>query len=532
MCAVVFACSSFALGVSPGEYLTPNTGTGPTTTILNGLSITNKGLQGVGRIDSALRDQFGDTFGSVSSMQITNWNRAGASYSGTFLTLPDRGRNDPAVNLFYDYAGRIQSIPFTFTPYTSAAPLGGTTLNEKKALQNQIQATYQASSAFTYLDPASGALKQTTGLNPGANTSTLFGKPIPFAVSQTINGNAVGVNRLSLDAEGLVVLPDGSGYVSDEYGPYIYRFDSSKRITGILGMPDALLPHQPATTVNFDSLAAPANGRRNNQGMEALSLSPDGTKLIAMLQSATVQDTNGSQQQSRKNTRVLVYDLSATDVPMAPSEVYAAQLPTFDVSGNGQAANRTAAQSELVALSNSQFLVLARDGNGYGTGLANPSVVKSVFLYDTSGATNLVSDTAVNAIGGQISPSGVLNPSIVPASGAEVLNLLNDAELSKFNFNINNGAADELTFSEKWEGLALVSAMDLANPNDYFLFVANDNDFATRNGFMKLADGTFEAYDVGLNNDTVFLAYRVTISPEPTSLTGLIGAMIGLRRRR
>lgn len=529
---IVLAVASAVRAVSPGAYLTPNTGAGPVSTTLGGLTFVNHGLQGVGRIDSALRDQIGDTFGSVSAMQITNWTRAGASYSGTFLTLPDRGRNDPVANLFYDYAGRIQNVPFTFTPYTGSAPLGGTTVAEMKALQNQIQPAYQSSTPFTYTDPATGGLKLTTGLNPGADTSTLFGKPIPFAVSQTINGSAVPVNKLALDAEGIVVLPDGSGYVSDEYGPYIYRFDSSKKITGILGIPDALLPHRPAGTVNFDSLAAPTNGRRNNQGMEALSLSPDGTRLIAMLQSATVQDTNGAQQQTRNNTRILVYDLTGTDVPAAPSAIYAAQLPTLNVAGDGQAADRTAAQSELVALSDSQFLVLARDGNGYGTGLDNPTVVKSIFLYDTHGATNLLSNAAVNAVGGQISPGGVLDPGIVPAEGAEVLNLLNQAELAKFNLNLNTASPDELTFSEKWEGLSLVPALDPANPNDYFLFVANDNDFATRAGFMMLADGTFETYDVGLNNDTVFLAYRVTITPEPLSVGGIGLAAALLRRRR
>src|SRR5262245_59531550 len=94
-------------------------------------------------------------------------------------------------------------------------------------------------------------------------------------------------------------------------------------------------------------------------------------------------------------------------------------------------------------------------------------------------------------------------------------------------------AADQLTFSEKWEGMSLVPALDPANPNDYFLFLANDNDFNTTNGFMKLADGTFEQYNTNLNNDTVFLAYRVTIVPEPGSVSAIVlaGLTLGIPRR-
>lgn len=38
-------------------------------------------------------------------------------------------------------------------------------------------------------------------------------------------GNAgPGGRRISIDSEGLVLNPDGSFWVSDEYGPYIYRY--------------------------------------------------------------------------------------------------------------------------------------------------------------------------------------------------------------------------------------------------------------------------------------------------------------------
>ena len=54
----------------------------------------------------------------------------------------------------------------------------------------------------------------------------------------------------------------------------------------------------------------------------------------------------------------------------------------------------------------------------------------------------------------------------------------------------------------------------LQRPRDDFLFVANDNDFATTDGFQVGA-----AYNDGKDLDTMFLAYRVTISPVPPSIS-------------
>ncbi|QCI80164.1 hypothetical protein E6W36_13615 [Hankyongella ginsenosidimutans] len=82
----------------------------------------------------------------------------------------------------------------------------------------------------------------------------------------------------------------------------------------------------------------------------------------------------------------------------------------------------------------------------------------------------------------------------------------------------------------------MLSVLDPDAPNDYFLFVANDNDFLTTNGFQVGA-----AYDAGLDNDTTFLAYRVTIpgfatpvdAPPVAWMLGL-GALaaMGMERRR
>jgi hypothetical protein len=240
-----------------------------------------------------------------------------------------------------------------------------------------------------------------------------------------------------------------------------------------------------------------------------------------------MQDS-GAGSQGRFNTRIFAYDVSQTPTPSTPIAEYVLQLPIVNDNGNGKAPNKTAAQSELLVLSDCQILVLSRDSNGLGSGSAKQAVFKSVLLVDLSTATDIAGSTA-DLEGGQVSPGGVLLPSVTPVSWIEAVNLLNLSELAKFNINVKNDAPDSLTLSEKWEAMALVPALDRANPNDYFLFVANDNDFLTSNGTMRQADGAEHAYDaVGTNpllaeNDTIFLAYRVRITPDsiPPVITSL-----------
>lgn len=519
--------ASAALDVSTGIVTGTNqiSVAGATSVQLNGLSFVNQGLVGVGRMSAGLLDAWGESFGSVSSLQITNWqNNGNGSYSGSFATLPDRGYNSGTT--FSNYAARIQSVDFTFTPYYGDAPTG----------QNQILLSYNASNSkqFTY-DLGNGPTT-TTGLVPDSST-TLAGKAVPYV---TISSGST-VNKISIDAEGLVLKSDGSGYVSDEYGPNIYRFNANKEIVGVITPPAAIQPHNPVGTLSFTSETDPKNGRRGNQGMEGLALSPSGTRLFGLEQSATIQDS-GSGNQGRLNTRLLVYDVSQTDTPGKPIAEYVLRLPILNDTGAG-APNKTAAQSEIVAIDDTHILVLSRDGNGKGATSSGAPVFKSVLLVDLTTATNIAG--LFDNEGDKIVSSGTtLKPGITPLSWNEALNMLNAAQLAKFGLNLNAGSAADLnTISEKWEGMSLVSANDADHPNDFFLFLANDNDFISSATKMVAADGSIATYDPTNGgqfpvNDTMFLAYRVTIAPVPEPTTyGLAGgfavlALAGWRRLR
>jgi len=499
------------------QFLTPNLGFDPGGT-LNGTTFINNGLVGAGRLSAGTLDSFGETFGAASGLSVSNWGYNGTNFTGTFNVLPDRGFN--AGTFFSNYAARIHEVPFTFTPYTGATPVG----------QTQIAMTYTGSTTkLTYLD---GVSKFTTGLVP-TGTSTILGQTVGTVTAANGPGGAQ-TSLISFDAEALHLFSDGSGYTSDEYGTYIARFDSSKQITGITQLPASARPTL-AGSPQFGT--SNTLGRNANQGLEGLSVSPDGNKLFVMMQSALLQDQTSNP--TRTNTRLYVYDISTPALKDTPGIIgeYVVQLPTLDRDGTGGAADRTAAQSEIVMLSDTQFLMLPRDGNGLGNGDARPAVFKVVSLVDISAATNILGVT-YDATGAQISPGGVLNNLITPAARTEVINLLSTADLTKFGYNTNNSAKDTNTLSEKWEGMSLVPDLSTADPDDYFLFVANDNDFQAQNVFMLDAAGNLvspaDPRDSGVANDAQFLAYSVRIVPEPSAALLVLISGLGLvaRRRR
>ncbi|HTI70206.1 MAG TPA: esterase-like activity of phytase family protein [Candidatus Limnocylindria bacterium] len=534
----------FAPLAALAQFTTPHvvTTAGAVTNTLGFTTVINQGLVGMGHISASSIDGFGESFGSVSGMQITGWaNNGDGSYSGTFNILPDRGYNSGAF--YSDYAARINRVGFTFIPYTGSTNIGGSTTLDKLNAQNQIVFTTGISGIkFTYDDPVTSTTRVTTGIEPGTGTATIFGQTMPYVInytglrtpSDTTNTTFTGINKLPLDAEALALKADGSGYIGDEYGANIYYFNSSKKIGGAIVPPAALQPHFPAATLYYGAASNVVNGRRINQGMEGVALSPDGSRLFALLQSAAVQDAVAdSNDQKAKNTRLLVYDVGTVNTPTAPIAEYALTLPTYRSTGNGSSVNKTCAQSEVVALDNTRFLVLSRDGNGLGNSSLNPNVYKSVLLVDTTTGvpSEFASDNARNAEGGKItSAAGVLDVAITPLSWVEVVNMLNSTQLTKFNMVLDSGTnqVTKLTLGEKWEGMALVSANDAAKPNDYFLFVGNDNDFLTSAGIITGPDGTLVNYNgftgypatrlpapvdsLNNENDTRIFAYRLTIA--------------------
>ncbi len=472
---------------------------GDASVVFEGQTFVNHGLVGVGYLSAATRDFRGETLGSFSSMALdpTSWRRLpDGSYAGVFWTLPDRGPNDVGpIDGTTDYANRIHTFRFILRPYAGAAPAPG----------GPTQVTLEPTGGILLRDAAGQPF---TGKDPGAGIVTRKGIAYPSPAA------GEGAGHISMDSEGLARLPDGSGfYVSDEYGPGIFLFDRQGRQLGAIPPVPALAPMIDGK-LNYTAARAPDTGRRNNQGYEAAAVTPDGRRLVVILQSAAMQDTDGKDAATRNNTRILVYDISRTRTPTAPIAHYVLQLPILNDKGDGGPANATAAQSEMTALNDHQFLVLSRDGAGRGNGKPNDPVFKSILLVDTHGATNLAG-TPYELTARPVARAGALVDGVTPVRQVELVNLLNPVQLGKFGLNLANAPSTPHTLPEKLEAMALAPALDPKAPHDFFLFVGNDNDFETAKGHVNGLDfdaSLTNAKGSGVgDNDNVVLVYRLTL---------------------
>lgn len=353
----------------------------------------------------------------------------------------------------------------------------------------------------------------TTGLDADADNHASYpgfpALPVATYTGDGFGGSGPGGKRISVDSEGLALDPhDGSFWVSDEYGPYVYKFDKNGKMQLAIQPPEAFLPRRNGT-VSFSSGSAPIyapedtptpkdteSGRDNNQGFEALTVSADGKTLYTMIQSSLDQE-GGPKKQNRQPIRLLEYDISSVSTGGKPQykHEYAVLLPKYrdytkDITS--KKAYPVAAQSEMHQLPTGDFLVLARDSS-FGNGQKH---TRSVYRHADIISINRDTTTDLkgeryDAAGAAIASSkGVLDSDITPAQYCSFLDYNVNSELGKFGMH-NGGKSGPSALNEKWESLALVPVEPGAQNGDnshgeYFLFSFNDNDFMTQDGESPL----------------------------------------------
>lgn len=173
----------------------------------------NKGLVAIGQFPANLRDSNNETLGGLGSSAglVPGKLRKGAdgSMHGSIYLQPDRGYN---VEATIDYVARHHLFDFSFREYTGDANL---TFEEGK---NFFNLTYRTSTFYHEAVHGRVPSINTTGLNPKQTRSGgLLGNNKKAALLPTDDKNAP--QRISLDTEGFVANPDGTFWVSDEYGP-------------------------------------------------------------------------------------------------------------------------------------------------------------------------------------------------------------------------------------------------------------------------------------------------------------------------
>ena len=404
----------------------------------------------------------GNLFGGIGS---------GITYAGcnTLLAVPDRGPNavgyNAAVSDTTSYIARFQTLRMDLVPAAPGSPLP---FDLDLALADTT--LLHSAAALAY---GNGVL---AGLPTGApvlnvlnHTHYFTGRADNFDGSQpsTSTGDA------RFDPESIRVSNDGANvFISDEYGPYIYRFNrKTGRRSGVVAVPEAFAIAN-LSAVGDDEISGNSYGRVANKGMEGLAISPDGTTLYGAMQSPLLQDGGTS----APYTRILKVDLvsgATTQYAYPLTNIGTATKPKYPTI------------SDIVAINDHEFLVDERDGKGLGDN--STAVVKKLFRIDLSGAVDVSALTGANAL--------------APAAVAKTLFVDLVAVLNAHGIGSNDIPA-------KLEGVTFGPDVDLDGTTRHTLIVANDNDF--------VGTVTDTLHPAGIDNPNRFFVLAVDAADLPT----------------
>lgn len=246
--------------------------------------------------------------------------------------------------------------------------------------------------------------------------------------------------RTCIDPEALALASDGSLYVTDEYGPYLYQFASDGKMIRRIEMPEQFRPVNGAGKKDFTDKAELVSGRNINQGPEGMCLLPDGKTAALIFQSGLMQDGG----RESPTTRILLLDLESGN----PTGLYVYPFTT-ELPGNKPVKLKNLSVNDMASLGNNKFLVLERDKFGRdGDADPKPAGYKAVWVADISSATDLLT-----------SKTDELKP-------VEKRLLFNLPELVK----------DIKDLTAKWESIAVLPSTDAKTVT---LIMGADNDFLT-----------------------------------------------------
>ncbi|AQX11295.1 esterase-like activity of phytase family protein [Elizabethkingia meningoseptica] len=280
-----------------------------------------------------------------------------------------------------------------------------------------------------------------TILLKNAAGKNLTGLPNPIGAGGTgetaydTKGNILNTDVDGLDSEGMAIAPDGTFWISDEYGPHLIHFDKNGNTI------EKINPFNTARKI--PKVFAK---RRPNRGMEGLCITPDGKTLVGIMQFPLYNPTSADMKGS------LIIRIITFDIASGKTQQFVYLMENKDLQ----------AVSEIAAVDNTTFLVLERDGE-YATAANRSSVFKRVYKIELDGATD-VSDPDNGekgklynglALEQLIDVKGLQQNNIIPVKKTLVLDLMADL--------------NDLYPHDKAEGLFVIDNNTIA--------ISNDDDF-------------------------------------------------------
>jgi hypothetical protein len=276
------------------------------------------------------------------------------------------------------------------------------------------------------------------------NGANLNGLPNPAGqgfsgeTALDLAGNTLPNSVDGLDSEGMAMAPDGTFWISDEYGPHLVHFDAQGKTI------ERINPF--GTGKGGRRIPAVFATRRPNRGMEGLTITPDGKTLVGIMQ-FPLYNPSAAAISGSLVTRILAYDIAS-----GTSKQYVYLIERANLQ----------AISEIVAINNNEFLVLERDGE-YATDANKSTVFKKIYKINITSATDISdpSDAATGKLYGgatveQLKTAAALSSNgITPVSKTLVVDLMTDIS--------------SLYPHDKAEGMAIINSTTIA--------VSNDDDF-------------------------------------------------------
>lgn len=285
----------------------------------------------------------------------------------------------------------------------------------------------------------------------------LNGLPNPSGQGSTgetaidLNGNPIAPGADGIDSEGLVIAPDGTFWVSDEYGPHIVHFDATGKTI------ERINPFGSGT--GGRTLPKVLARRRPNRGMEGLTITPDGKTLVGLMQSP-INNPSAAAVTGSVVLRIVTFEI-ATGI----TKQYVYLMENAALTGC----------SEIAAITNTTFLALERDGD-YGGNPAKPATFKRVYKFDLAGATEISDPT--NGDGGKLyggqtveqlkDKAGLASAGVVPVTKTLVFDLLQQIS--------------PVYPHDKAEGIALIgnNRLAISNDDDFGVLDNGQNGFTTK----------------------------------------------------
>ena len=180
--------------------------------------------------------------------------------------------------------------------------------------------------------------------------------------------NPIKTDINGLDPEGLAALKDGSFWISDEYGPHLVHYDANgveiERINAFASdeRNNVIVDGKPVL------LPTEFTKRRANRGMEALTITPDQTTLVGIMESP--MDNPDKSGRISSLVRIVTINLVSGQIAQYLYRLDNAQHVT----------------SGIVALGNQTFYLIEHDRK---FPLQDKSAQKLIYKIDLSQATNI-----------------------------------------------------------------------------------------------------------------------------------------------